>query len=189
MKRRVTIVYNPVQPVQQQNGRRTGQHGSRWDHSLSVQSPAAYSSNIIPSALASPSSPSTTSPTSEASGGNCCAGSVECIRHPARKGTAASVQCPAGPTVGNVTATSTEGATDRHDWCRFLVVGLIAALCYVNGIQGDFVHDDIPAITLNKDVLGLSPVAQVFRNDFWGTPMADLSSHKSYRPLTTLTFR
>uniref|UniRef100_A0A182NVA4 Transmembrane and TPR repeat-containing protein 3 n=1 Tax=Anopheles dirus TaxID=7168 RepID=A0A182NVA4_9DIPT len=71
----------------------------------------------------------------------------------------------------------------------YLLVGLIAALCYLNGIQGDFVHDDIPAITLNKDVLGHGPVAQVFRNDFWGTPMADLSSHKSYRPLTTLTFR
>uniref|UniRef100_A0A182K0B6 Uncharacterized protein n=2 Tax=Pyretophorus TaxID=44537 RepID=A0A182K0B6_9DIPT len=71
----------------------------------------------------------------------------------------------------------------------YLFVGLIAALCYLNGIQGDFVHDDIPAITLNKDVLGVGPVAQVFRNDFWGTPMADLSSHKSYRPLTTLTFR
>ncbi|XP_053677834.1 protein O-mannosyl-transferase TMTC1-like [Anopheles nili] len=78
---------------------------------------------------------------------------------------------------------------DEQGWCMYLAVGLIAALCYLNGIQGDFVHDDIPAITLNKDVLGAGPVAQVFRNDFWGTPMADLSSHKSYRPLTTLTFR
>uniref|UniRef100_A0A182YIZ4 Transmembrane and TPR repeat-containing protein 3 n=1 Tax=Anopheles stephensi TaxID=30069 RepID=A0A182YIZ4_ANOST len=77
----------------------------------------------------------------------------------------------------------------EQGWCMYLAVGLIAALCYLNGIQGDFVHDDIPAITLNKDVLGHGPVAQVFRNDFWGTPMADLSSHKSYRPLTTLTFR
>ncbi|XP_058830997.1 protein O-mannosyl-transferase TMTC1-like [Topomyia yanbarensis] len=75
------------------------------------------------------------------------------------------------------------------DWRVYFFVGLIAVLCYLNGVQGDFVHDDIPAITMNKDVLGLSPISQVFRNDFWGTPMADLSSHKSYRPLTTLTFR
>ncbi|XP_055629999.1 protein O-mannosyl-transferase TMTC1-like [Toxorhynchites rutilus septentrionalis] len=78
---------------------------------------------------------------------------------------------------------------EEVDWRVYLFVGLIAVLCYLNGVQGDFVHDDIPAITVNKDVLGYSPISQVFRNDFWGTPMADLSSHKSYRPLTTLTFR
>ncbi|XP_055601161.1 protein O-mannosyl-transferase TMTC1-like [Uranotaenia lowii] len=83
---------------------------------------------------------------------------------------------------------STE-VNDDCSWRGYFLVALIAGLCYLNGIQGDFVHDDIPAITLNRDVLGQSSVAQVFRNDFWGTPMADLSSHKSYRPLTTLTFR
>lgn len=29
----------------------------------------------------------------------------------------------------------------------------------------------------------------VFRNDFWGLPLSDLESHKSYRPLTVLSFR
>ncbi|XP_062559276.1 protein O-mannosyl-transferase TMTC1-like [Armigeres subalbatus] len=82
-----------------------------------------------------------------------------------------------------------DGQGEVDDWRVYFVVALIAVLCYLNGVQGDFVHDDIPAITMNKDVLGLSPISQVFRNDFWGTPMADLSSHKSYRPLTTLTFR
>uniref|UniRef100_A0A4Y0BL38 dolichyl-phosphate-mannose--protein mannosyltransferase n=1 Tax=Anopheles funestus TaxID=62324 RepID=A0A4Y0BL38_ANOFN len=96
------------------------------------------------------------------------------------------------PSTDGCCAGTTECNARQHPdqgWCMYLAVGLIAALCYLNGIQGDFVHDDIPAITLNKDVLGIGPVAQVFRNDFWGTPMADLSSHKSYRPLTTLTFR
>ena len=69
------------------------------------------------------------------------------------------------------------------------VVGVVALSCYLNGLTGDFVHDDIPAVTQNKDVLGLSPISQVFRNDFWGTAMSDMNSHKSYRPLTTLTFR
>lgn len=78
---------------------------------------------------------------------------------------------------------------DPVDWRVYFFVGLVAIGCYLNGLQGDFVHDDIPAITMNKDVLGLSSVGQVFRNDFWGTPMADVGSHKSYRPLTTLTFR
>jgi len=69
------------------------------------------------------------------------------------------------------------------------VVGTLAVACYLNGIEGDFVHDDIPAVTLNRDVLAQNPVKSVFENDFWGTPMADEDSHKSYRPLTVLTFR
>ncbi|PSN56373.1 Transmembrane and TPR repeat-containing protein 3 [Blattella germanica] len=71
----------------------------------------------------------------------------------------------------------------------YSVVGVVALSCYLNGLTGDFVHDDIPAVTQNKDVLGLSPISHVFRNDFWGTAMSDINSHKSYRPLTTLTFR
>ena len=30
---------------------------------------------------------------------------------------------------------------------------------------------------------------QLFKNDFWGTPISDPESHKSYRPLTILSFR
>ncbi|KAF4525603.1 hypothetical protein B566_EDAN001202 [Ephemera danica] len=52
----------------------------------------------------------------------------------------------------------------------------------------DLVHDDIPAVQQNRDVLGLTPIHEVFINDFWGTNMGDPSSHKSYRPLTVLSF-
>ena len=72
------------------------------------------------------------------------------------------------------------------------VYGVVCAAslaCYFNALSGDFVHDDIPAVTKNHDVLGTTPVLQVFANDFWGTPMSDPNSHKSYRPLTILTFR
>lgn len=79
---------------------------------------------------------------------------------------------------------------DRSDEMRiYVLVSVIAVACYVNGLAGDFVHDDIPAITINKDVLGTSPISSVFKNDFWGTPMADMNSHKSYRPLTIISFR
>lgn len=77
----------------------------------------------------------------------------------------------------------------NDDWRVYAFIAFIAVACYLNGIQGDFVHDDIPAITMNKDVLGVTPITNVFRNDFWGTPMSDVNSHKSYRPLTTLSFR
>ena len=34
-----------------------------------------------------------------------------------------------------------------------------------------------------------TPLASVFTNDFWGLPLSDPESHKSYRPLTVLSFR
>ncbi|XP_015513359.1 protein O-mannosyl-transferase TMTC1 [Neodiprion lecontei] len=74
-------------------------------------------------------------------------------------------------------------------WCVYVAVALVATGCYLNALGGDFVHDDIPAIVRNKDVLASSSVANILRDDFWGTPMQDPNSHKSYRPLTTLTFR
>ncbi|KAI0217673.1 Protein O-mannosyl-transferase TMTC3 [Lamellibrachia satsuma] len=45
------------------------------------------------------------------------------------------------------------------------------------------------AIVSNKDLRPETPVRNLFRNDFWGTPMAKEKSHKSYRPLCVLTFR
>ncbi|XP_015787565.1 transmembrane and TPR repeat-containing protein 1-like isoform X2 [Tetranychus urticae] len=66
---------------------------------------------------------------------------------------------------------------------------LVTFLCYANSIPGDFVHDDIEAIVRNPDVIGINNWTSLWFNDFWGKPMSDPLSHKSYRPLTTLTFR
>ena len=77
----------------------------------------------------------------------------------------------------------------KNPLLTYVVVIVISVLCYLNSLQGDFVHDDIPAISLNPDVLGATSVAQLFQDDFWGTPMNDVNSHKSYRPLTVLSFR
>lgn len=74
-------------------------------------------------------------------------------------------------------------------WCIYATVALVAVACYLNALGGDFVHDDIPAVVRNKDVLAQTPLTSLLNNDFWGTPMRDVNSHKSYRPLTTLTFR
>ncbi|GIY52294.1 uncharacterized protein CDAR_172271 [Caerostris darwini] len=75
------------------------------------------------------------------------------------------------------------------DWSVFVVVALFASGCYLNSLTGDFVHDDLVAVVGNPDVVGRNPVAALFENDFWGRPMAHPASHKSYRPLTVLTFR
>jgi hypothetical protein len=41
----------------------------------------------------------------------------------------------------------------------------------------------------NRDVLGETSLYRLFRNDFWGQDIALSDSHKSYRPLTVLSFR
>ncbi|XP_031763369.2 protein O-mannosyl-transferase TMTC1-like [Galleria mellonella] len=75
------------------------------------------------------------------------------------------------------------------DFAIYIMVTTTAVLSYVNSLNGDFVHDDIPAIVTNGDVTGANSLKHLFLDDFWGTPMADVNSHKSYRPLTTLSFR
>ena len=70
--------------------------------------------------------------------------------------------------------------------------GVIAAAsiaCYLNSLEYDLVHDDVFAIKENLDVRPETPLRKLLRNDFWGKPMLSNTSHKSYRPLCTLTFR
>ena len=74
-----------------------------------------------------------------------------------------------------------------HGTCA-LLGALLAAACYLNSLQGALVHDDIFAIRDNADVKN-TPLFQLLRNDFWGKPMSDPTSHKSYRPITVLSFR
>jgi len=70
-----------------------------------------------------------------------------------------------------------------------LIVFVVATCCYLHMCWGKFVFDDIEAIVNNKDVATSTPLEQVFYNDFWGSPITSKNSHKSYRPLTVLTYR
>ena len=71
------------------------------------------------------------------------------------------------------------------------LVGFLALICYGNSSWGKFVFDDTEAIIGNKDVVDPSGTSlqEVFSDDFWGNKLSSNVSHKSYRPLTTLTFR
>jgi hypothetical protein len=60
---------------------------------------------------------------------------------------------------------------------------------YWNSLECEFVFDDISAIRDNKDLRPHVPLKNLLKNDFWGTSMTKEQSHKSYRPLTVLTFR
>uniref|UniRef100_A0AAY5KVP2 dolichyl-phosphate-mannose--protein mannosyltransferase n=1 Tax=Esox lucius TaxID=8010 RepID=A0AAY5KVP2_ESOLU len=72
---------------------------------------------------------------------------------------------------------------------RYAVLLALCALCYGNSVHGEFVHDDVWAISNNPDVRPGSSLRNIFTNDFWGKRMADNTSHKSYRPLCILTFK
>lgn len=75
---------------------------------------------------------------------------------------------------------------------RLLLV-LISAAIYLNSLNNGFVYDDRPAILNNIDVVSADRftsnwLARLIRNDFWGTPISQPGSHKSYRPLVSLSF-
>ena len=79
-----------------------------------------------------------------------------------------------------------QNLTPRH---VYILVAFLACIIYFNSVFGDAVHDDLSAVSHNPDVQGTSSIVQLFLNDFWGKPMSHPASHKSYRPITILTFR
>ena len=71
-----------------------------------------------------------------------------------------------------------------------LLVAAASFLVYCNSLWGGFVFDDHRAILTNDDLdSSKTSLWGVFVNDFWGGHMSRSESHKSYRPLTVLTFR
>jgi len=73
-----------------------------------------------------------------------------------------------------------------------VVVFIAGIVSFANSYNGEFVFDDAEALINNKDVqTGTDAVSlsDIFLHDFWGSRLALNTSHKSYRPLTVLTFR
>jgi len=73
-----------------------------------------------------------------------------------------------------------------------VIVFITAIISFVNSYNGEFVFDDAEALINNKDVhTGTDAVSlfDVFLHDFWGSQLTLNTSHKSYRPITVLTFR
>ncbi|KAG7394152.1 hypothetical protein PHYBOEH_005585 [Phytophthora boehmeriae] len=68
--------------------------------------------------------------------------------------------------------------------CVFLAALLTAWNANLNG----FVWDDRSAVLSNLDTQS-SSLYEIFTHDFWGMDIRSVHSHKSYRPLTILSFR
>lgn len=63
-------------------------------------------------------------------------------------------------------------------------------LSYWSSLDGGFVFDDHRGVLTNEDLdRSKTSLWDLFQHDFWGGPMSRKESHKSYRPLTVLTYR
>lgn len=79
--------------------------------------------------------------------------------------------------------------TELPIWVFVIIITCISVLCFSNSYYGAFVFDDSEAIVNNHDINLKTPVIKIFSHDFWGTRLTNNASHKSYRPLTILSFR
>jgi len=68
---------------------------------------------------------------------------------------------------------------------------LIAILAYfdVRSLSGGWVYDDAGSVIKNVVVNGMVDWKEAFTRDYWGTEMKESQSHKSFRPITTLTLK
>ncbi|CAB9504243.1 and TPR repeat-containing protein 2 [Seminavis robusta] len=81
--------------------------------------------------------------------------------------------------------------TSITSWRRPILwtTAIIAILAYWDerALNGVFIYDDVASITNNDVVMLKVPWYEAFTRDFWGQHMVHPASHKSYRPITTLT--
>jgi hypothetical protein len=78
----------------------------------------------------------------------------------------------------------------NRDTRYFLLLAVVFTLgLYANTFSSGYVWDDRAAIVGNPDVHHGTPLWDLFRHDFWGQDITDVASHKSYRPLTVLSYR
>jgi hypothetical protein len=70
------------------------------------------------------------------------------------------------------------------------IASTVALATFANTLFCGFVWDDRAAILNNMDIrTDASDIRDLFEHDFWGSPLRSASSHKSFRPLTVLSFR
>lgn len=60
-------------------------------------------------------------------------------------------------------------------WKEMLLLTGLVVGCYWNSLSCGFVFDDVSAILDNKDLRPSTPLRNLFLNDFWGTPMAEVN--------------
>ena len=74
-------------------------------------------------------------------------------------------------------------------WHAAALCGAVGAAVFASSLHGVPVYDDIEVIVKNPDMAADAPLSALWRHDFWGAPLTAARSHKSYRPLTSLSFK
>ena len=70
-----------------------------------------------------------------------------------------------------------------------LVCAVAGVLLYLNSLDCQLVFDDRAAIVDNQDLRPEYPWSNLLWHDFWGEDIHSPHSHKSFRPLSMLTFK
>jgi hypothetical protein len=103
-------------------------------------------------------------------------------------------------TSGDVTIAVIEeqDGVQLRPWMKYTILAVIHIACLAvylipiltHSYEGGPVLDESHIVSsANADVAGTSSLQDVFVNDYWGRHMNSESSHKSWRPLTILSFR
>ena len=120
----------------------------------------------------------------EAAGAAACDGTKPKAPKPVPVVTAAMVDAVKPP----LSAVGSAGL--RQHYVLLLGVAAIAMAQYANSVHNDLVFDDHLAIRNNPMVDPTkSTLLEMLSHDFWGKLLTAKDSHKSWRPLTTFSFR
>ncbi|KAJ1619797.1 hypothetical protein T492DRAFT_1082900 [Pavlovales sp. CCMP2436] len=111
---------------------------------------------------------------------------------PKSKGQRALASAPKSKGGGSGTSSaSSVGACTAGSWGAALAAAALALAIFARPAQldGALLYDDKAAVLGSPVVQGQVPVSKVWTRDFWGKDeMGSPESHKSYRPLVTLTY-
>jgi len=81
----------------------------------------------------------------------------------------------------------------RSEQESLLLILIASTASVLPTLWGTFVFDDGEAVVKNQDVVSnqgvWDTISNVFKHDFWGINLSHPHSHKSFRPLTTLSYR
>jgi len=72
-------------------------------------------------------------------------------------------------------------------YVQVCALALLSTLPFLPGVGDEFIFDDGPAV-LDNEVVRNGSLAGLLAADFWGQDISSVSSHKSYRPVTSFTF-
>mmetsp|Transcript_12535 Transcript_12535/g.29681 ORF Transcript_12535/g.29681 Transcript_12535/m.29681 type:complete len:708 (+) Transcript_12535:41-2164(+) len=76
----------------------------------------------------------------------------------------------------------------KYPWFWTSLIALVAYFD-VRALTGGWVYDDAGSVVRNIVVNGMVDWREAFTRDYWGTEMKEVQSHKSFRPITTLTLK